>query len=265
MSEKLEEKVIESLIDLLHPKGDVLQIHEKSGSAAAQIQKHPIKRHVVIEPDPLQAAKIAKYPQITVIAKSWKLAQEGLGVFDTIVLDRSYEDLASPNMEQKQGLAASALSKEKEIMEMVQRELPQLFEMKYSDEDLHAFCIEMKQLQPARLSVFLHQLKQQGQISQAQYDKVIKEHGLKKEEAALLPVQFSPKEDLIFQVLVSCLELHMKTGSRFACLLNGSNLENPSFFNEVITNPLIDYQEKRINDPSGRQKAFLAMIVTKRG
>ncbi len=51
-----------------------------------------------------------------------------------------------------------------------------------------------------------------------------------------------------FRFLGECLASHMRTGSRFSCFLSSpvSKFEDEKFFNEIITNPYLDFHEEEI-------------------
>ncbi|MBS0653646.1 MAG: hypothetical protein JSR39_09025 [Verrucomicrobia bacterium] len=262
-----EEKAVGELVAMLHPAGDVLEIHFTSGIAAKLIQELRPKSHTIIEPDQALAKRAASDPKATVIQKPWQEGLHQLGTFDAILLGRDLRDVQCSVSKEHHGLATMALGKEKQLHQLIEKQLPELSQIKYSDEDLEAFCLQMEQGHRKDLPRFLHQLKQKGQITEAQYEKVHAAHRLPKEASAPIPVRIDQSSDLIFKVLSVCLDKHMRKGSRFVCFLNESNYENPSFFDGVITNPFVNYQEKWIKAASsaGAEEAVLAMVVEKQG
>lgn len=262
-----EEKAVGELVAMLHPGKDVLEIHFTSGIAARLIEDLRPKSHTIVEPDQALAKKAASYPKATVIQKPWQEGLLQLGTFDAILLGRDLRDAQSAVSKEHHGLATVALGKEKHLHQLIEKELPELSQIKYSDEDLEAFCRQMEQGHRKDLPRFLHQLKQQGQITETQYEKVHAVHSLPKETSAPIPVRIDQSSDLIFNVLSVCLDKHMRKGSRFVCFLNESNYENPSFFDRVITNPFVNYQEKWIKGTSSSdaEESVLAMLVEKQG
>lgn len=267
MDKNWEEKAVGELVAILHPAGDVLEIHFTSGLAAKLIQERRPKSHTIVEPDQALAKKAASYPQATVIQKPWQEGLHQLETFDAILLGRDLRDAQCAVSKEHHGLATMALGKEKHLHQLIEKELPELSQIKYSDEDLESFCQQLEQGQRKDLPRFLHQLKQNGQITESQYEKVHAVHHLPKESSAPIPVRVDRSSDLIFEVLSVCLDKHMRKGSRFVCFLNESNYENPSFFDRVITNPFVNYQEKWIKGTTsaGAEESVLAMLVEKQG
>ncbi len=56
----------------------------------------------------------------------------------------------------------------------------------------------------------------------------------------------------------------MRKGSRLLCFLNESDskYEDPQFFDQIITNPSLDYQELKIHGPQGETNVFLIEKLT---
>ncbi len=243
-------KAIEALIDLLKPSGDILEIHP---FASALIQARSPKSHVIID------TKAASLPKATLIRDTWQKALPTLGIFDLILFGRDLADIQSEVSPAARTLASSAIAKEKELRHLIEKEIPQLTQHKYTDADLSAFCKQLPPSQQKDLPRFLHELKQQGQITDVQYEHVLAAHGLSKQESAP-PIPVKKSSDLIFTLLQKCLENHMRAGSRFACFIGQSNYEDPQFFERVITNPFLDYKEISLQSDGA---ALLAMIVEK--
>ena len=267
MDRNWEEKAVKELVNLLQPVGDVLEIQFTSGLAAKLIQEQQPKSHTVIEPEVALAKKAMAVPKATVIQKPWKEGLLQLGTYDAILVGRDFGDVQNAGLKEHHGLATMALRKEKDLHEMIEKQLPELAQIKYSDKDLEAFCRQLEKEHRKNLPRFLYQLKQRGQITEAQYEKVLTEHKLPKEQSEPIPVRIDRSSDRIFEVLSICLDKHMRKGSRFVCFLDESNYENPSFFDQVITNPFVNYQEKRIKgtSSSGSEESVLAMLVEKQG
>lgn len=267
MDKNWEETAVKEIVLMLHPVGDVLEIRYASGLAAKLIQEQHPKSHTIIEPEQALAKKAMTVPKSTVIQNSWKQALLQLGTFDAILLGRDFGNVQNAGLKEHHGLATMALGKEKDLHEMIEMQLPELAQIKYSDKDLETFCHQLEQEHRKDLPRFLHQLKQRGQITEAQYEKMHAEHKLPKEQAQPAPVRIERSSDMIFEVLSICLDKHMRKGSRFVCFLDESNYENPSFFDRVITNPYVNYQEKQIKGTSstGAEESVLAMIVEKQG
>ena len=106
---------IESLIDELHPQGDVLEVGFDIGQAANRIQSHHPKSHTIIESDP-HTAENAKtwandHKNVRIIQDSWQVALGGLGTFDDF-----YEKVGKFNLKELP-LFLSKLKEKKHISE----------------------------------------------------------------------------------------------------------------------------------------------------
>ena len=82
---------MESCIDKLQPKGDVLEIGFGMGYSATQIQKYNPKSHTIIEMDPLVIKRLKRwakdYDNINIIEGTWQKEIHNLGKFDEIFFD----------------------------------------------------------------------------------------------------------------------------------------------------------------------------------
>jgi hypothetical protein len=239
-----EKPYLQILIDHLRPSGEVLEVGFALGYSAARIQTYHPKRHTIIEPDPKTAKKALKWakdnPAISVLCDAWENALPKLGVFDAIFFNAPGEELE---------VSSGIVQKGKELVAMVKQQLPQLMNLRYSDSDIDAFFSQAISLQPRETAYFLHELRQNKQISEQQYEKTLQKYRLEKAEAGTLKMIETPK-DCTLAFLKACLKNHMRKGSRFSCFTNSpiSKYENPEFFESIITNPNLDYQEKLINE-----------------
>jgi len=265
MKKESEKLYMEALIDTLKPSGNVLEIHFGEGYCSARIQTYHPKSHFIIEPDPSIAKKAAQFahehPKVSLIQDTWQKALPRLGVFDAIILGW-YPLILQEELSIKPSLfAQTLLQKGKDLLLSVEEQFPQLSVLRYSDHDLKEFCEQLEPSQFKNLPRFLYQLQQRGQISLDQYEKTLRTYNLEKNETESVKITVRKQSDLLFDLLLICLEKHMKKGSRFACFLTESNYENPQFFDQIITNPCIDYQEKTISISD--HTSLLVMVLEK--
>ncbi|HSX03434.1 MAG TPA: hypothetical protein VLG76_01760, partial [Rhabdochlamydiaceae bacterium] len=148
---------------------------------------------------------------------------------------------------QPQGIENLVLQRGKEVLAMVEKELPQLKTIRYSDHDLDEFYQAVGRFQPEEMPRFLSELKANGQIQNEQYERMIEKYHIQR-ETPKINVLVERRVDHSFAFLEACLKKHMQKGSRFSCFSNDptSKYENPQFFEQIITNSDLDYQEKLI-------------------
>jgi hypothetical protein len=246
-----EKPYLEALIDALRPSGEVLEVGFGLGYAAAHIQTYAPKKHTIIEQKPAiaqQAIQWAKnHPGVSVIEDTWQNALANLSVFDAIFFNASSLENIGEVVKCRE-MGNNALHREKELFSMINKQLPQLTTIRYSDEDLHEFYEQVGKLHLKEVGRFLYELKSSQQISEDQYEKMIQTYSLEKDESKSNLLTERDHLDPSFEFFESCLNKHMRKGSRFSCFSSSpaSKYENPQFFEHVITNPNLDYQEKLI-------------------
>jgi hypothetical protein len=242
-----EKHYIEALIDALHPSGRALEVGFGLGYSATRIQTYQPQTLTIIESDP-EAAKRAiqwasQYSNVSVIQETWQNTLPKLGHFDAIFFNDSPLETQA-QMKERQETCTSFLSRGKEMFALVDEKLPQLKSMHYSDQDLDEFYQQVGVSSPKETARFLSELKSNRQISEEQYEQMIQKYHLERENLLTRKQWVDPV--LIF--LQACLKNHMVKGSRFSCFSNHpfSKFEDPQFFEQVITNPDIDYHESLI-------------------
>ena len=86
-----EKPYMESCIDKLQPKGDVLEIGFGMGYSATQIQKYKPKSHTIIEMNPIVIKRLKEwakdYDNIIIVEGTWQEKIGSLGTFDEIFFD----------------------------------------------------------------------------------------------------------------------------------------------------------------------------------
>lgn len=264
-----EKPYMQACIDALKPFGDVLEIGFGLGYSAEHIQSYHPKSHTIVEFHPEVATYARKwaeqYPHVTIVEDTWQNALSKLGVFDCIFFDDYplQSEQQMQKMQEERDQSNLLLERGKKVIQDVEKALPFLNELKYSDADLdglmHQIPLDQKEtvLQFAR---FLKQLKVDGQISAEQFQGRLQmlaaQKGLTQEEVdALLhhveklePFGFSRTGDRLFDFLGKCLKEHMRKGSRFSCFLSSpeSKYLDDRFVNEIIANPQLDFHEEEI-------------------
>ena len=73
------------------------------------------------------------------------------------------------------------------------------------------------------------------------------------------------QEDFLF-FLEQCLSSHMRKGSRFSCFLSEptSKYGDKVWFEKIITNPFLDYEERRIPVEGPKPHEALVITITKK-
>ncbi|HEY2810757.1 MAG TPA: class I SAM-dependent methyltransferase [Rhabdochlamydiaceae bacterium] len=240
-----ENVYLEGLIDALRPFGTVLEVGFNLGVAATRIQTFKPKSHTIIEADPRRADQAllwAKdYKNIQVLSGSWEKYLPELGRFDSIFFDDYSLGLDT------RVLHATSHS-EKELLNCVEMAIPNLRSMQYSDADLDLFYQEKGKDHPEETARFLSELCERGQISSEQYERMLSEQHLERialSKKMALSISTSVKDNCAL-FLEACLKDHMHLGSRFSCFSGNpaSKYDHPWFFENIITNPDLDYQER---------------------
>ena len=86
-----EKPYMEHCIDILNPKGNVLEIGFGLGYSADRIQSYKPKSHTIIECDPIVLQKLEIWakdkPNVTIVRGKWQETIHNLGIFDEIFMD----------------------------------------------------------------------------------------------------------------------------------------------------------------------------------
>lgn len=269
-----EKPYMTAIIDELKPKGDVLEIGFGCGYSADCIQSFNPKSHTIVEchPEVLKKAKAwAKGKKnVKIVEDTWQNALKKLGKFDTIFFD----DYPLGNPEETQSylgmknVGNMILDQGQKIMSKLQLKMRFLKDLVYSDEDIEYFFSHLKnkdQIDPHHYLPFFYELKSNGNISDKQYDMMVKrlkkekliddavekefEEKQKHEESLEKEFDFHENQDRFFHFLEQCLKDHTNKGARISCYLDNpsSKYQDDKFLNHVITNPNLDYFEKEIS------------------
>lgn len=264
----------ETLIDALKPTGNVLQIGFSHGFAAEHIQKHHHpKTHIIIEANPEVFAKATIWANgrknINVIQGKWEDILATLGTFETIF----FHDYPSPDHDiaimnflfPEYTLKAS--NEAKKLLSSLEEQMSKLT-VKFTDQDIEDFYQKIGKSNPNEMPAFFNKLKDNKNISDIQYEKYKKYFDIEQHKQLVKP---NPKEiinkaDNMLEFLEECLKNHMMKGSRFSAFLNSqkSKYEDSQFFDNIITNTDIDFQENYVPiKMSDKTREALIILVEK--
>ncbi|HKZ00293.1 MAG TPA: class I SAM-dependent methyltransferase [Rhabdochlamydiaceae bacterium] len=263
-----EKPYMQACIDALQPFGDVLEIGYGCGYSAARIQSYHPKSHTIIECDPEVARRARQFAgehhNVVIIEDTWQKALDSLGIFDIVFFDdyplESRQQMS--NMEKAAGASHMVIKKGQQVLADANQLLSEHLQQKYKNEDLLEFfqlAEEEASFGAQQLLRFFNELKAAGQITERQYEFALQKMVEKKwldpkdlesfgEPVPAAPFRFNEKGDRLFEFLSRCLEKHMRKGSRFSCFLEdpASRYEDKKFFEHIITNPYLEYTERRI-------------------
>lgn len=259
-----EKPYMEACIDALQPFGDVLEIGFGCGYSASHIQTYFPKSHTIVEfhPEVIQKAKrwASHYTGIHIVEDTWQKALSKLGVFDAIFFDdyplESEEEMKA--LKEKEKESSLWVKNSQDLLKSVHDSLPELRSIQYKDADLLMFLEESAGAEALQMYRFFKELHTNRQITGEQMG-LLEQHMLKKglispavtsskKESPKSPFSFNRRGDRLFTFLEECLQNHMRKGSRFSCFLNDptSKYEDKVWFEKIITNPFLDYIERRI-------------------
>lgn len=289
-----EKPYMHACINALKPQGDVLEVGFGLGYAAQKIQSYHPKSHTIIEYHPEVLKKAREWaktrPNVTIVAGTWQEMLPTLGVFDSIFFDdyplQSEGEIS--RLEQESAASLQALSNGNRLLKEVEEQLPFIHSIKYADADLEQFFSVLtleSPLEVKQVARFLIELFVGKQITQEQLDKnlqkLVKTKKISKEEIHALqipppkkaPFQAPPPGDRFYAFLHQCLQSHMRVGSCFSCFLSSdhSRLEDETFFNEIVLNPLLEFHEEQLELEIPEHCLYfdgtkpLVITITKRG
>lgn len=250
----------EALIDMLQPRGDVLEIGFGMGFAADRIQSFQPKSHTIIATSAENAKKWAEsHGHVTVLEGGWETLLPRLGQFDAIFFndEQLKYDIETLNFFFPD-YVRQVSSETQVLLDSLEQQMAKVTRQ-FSDEEVETFCSQLNESQQPQLPQFLRKLKGKGNISASQYEKAMK---------LLAPEESAPPlvTDEICLFVQECLKKHMRKGSRCTCFLNSqtSKYEDPSFFENIITNPAVDYTETTVTlKMSDQEREALLIRVEK--
>lgn len=263
---------IEAVIKTLNPIGKILEIGFGSGLAAECISTYPIKNHIIIESNPEIFPDAVKWAanksHVSIIRESGQTELHKLGVFDVIIFNDSPKKSDDEIMTYLFASEANVvIDHAKELLIAMEVQISKI-KVHYTDEQIDDFYQKIGQLNLTELPKFFRKLKDNGNITKEQCDRIFKKYELMDQQKSFKQSVVESKPDLLLLCLEECLKSHMHKGSRFAYLLNNhiSKYEDSLFFDRIITNSHLDYKEQSFSiEFNGESKDALAMIITKEG
>lgn len=258
----------DELVKALNPSDDVLQIGFDE-NAANEIQKFKPKSHtiVVASSDAKKASAWANsHANCKIIEGEWKNALSKLGTFKT-VLYSDYQDVDA--MKTMNYLFSEEImtevAKTKELLKAMGEEMSHV-PMRYSDNDLEEFYKKIGQYNQEKLLTFFRNLANNNNITENQYEVIIKKYKLDAEKNKQASDSSVPQEAML-DCLEDCLKNHMKIGSRFCSFASNatSKYDDSQFFEKIITDPHVDYKETIVSLklPKKNQDALVVIIEKK--
>jgi len=283
-----ERPYMEACIDALEPKGDVLEIGFGCGYSSTHIQSYLPKSHTIIEYHPIVFEKAQEWAQsyenITLVQDTWQHALDSLGVFDSIFFDDyPLESGAGFDGDSQQVSEWGRIMEEKEpLMQDARKKTTFLSTLKYSDEDLDSFFLQLPMVESTPIEYILSffcELRENDQITLTQqeymFEKLKKqwkiEEGtiqafLKQRQKRPLPERESA--DRLNEFFNLCAEKHMKSGSRFSCFISDpiSKFQESEFLQTVNNDPRYTYEEElvaiEVPENCGYYSENQALVIT---
>ncbi|MBA3602501.1 MAG: class I SAM-dependent methyltransferase [Parachlamydiaceae bacterium] len=262
----------EALINALKPSGSVLQVGFSSGTAATAIQKHQPKNYTIIvsTPEMLQDAKkwAENHPKTKIIQGDAKTELKNAGSFDVVFYnDYTLEQESKiinylfPDVNQE------AANKAKDLLDMLEEQIP-LITMHFTSENIADFHERIGQFNVKELPRFFTKLKENGNITDEQFDEASKKYKFSEIEKQAKSSQSNTSEtkDYMLTFLEEALKNNMNSGARFSAFLNNqiTKYEDSQFHDQIITNPHISYKEILVPiKTSDKTREGLVMIVEK--
>jgi len=261
---------LKALIDYAKPKLTILEIGF-SGSASTEYlhSKYPSNKHVIVEPHAekvVEAKKLTKgIDNLEVIQADIKDIFPSLGKFDLILINGFPFEV-----EENMFLTAEQLKQAQEVLKEIkdfrkehQKELDVIESYKYEDKDLEAFIEAIPKDKNLQIMRFLLQLQEKHQISSEQYNRLVAKYQFKTKEYRhpLLDFQNDPSSFITF--VSESINNHLNAEGKIICYLsrNDSKFNDPQFFEKVIAEEGIQYQEESLNIPVEETQFFQAQVA----
>ncbi|GAB5411470.1 MAG: hypothetical protein ChlgKO_05840 [Chlamydiales bacterium] len=124
------------------------------------------------------------------------------------------------------------ISSGEKMLQDVEKQLPNLQTIKYSDNDLEQFLKTQQNVDEQNTIHFFQQLAKRGNITQEQLAKYFPQ---------------SEQEDSLLPITLDLFKNYLEAGGTLQIYLeNGrSKYEDPEFTEQIILNPFVDYSEER--------------------
>lgn len=262
----------EALINILKPINHVLEVGFGTGIAATTIQKHNPKSHTIIvsEPKMFEDAKkwAMDHPSAKIIQGDPLSALKKAGTFDVIFFndyplehESKMINFLFPDANQE------ASNKAKELLDLLEEQMP-MIKMQFTNENIKDFYERIGQFNVKELPRFFTKLKDNGNITEKQFNEASKSYHFSdvEKQAKADQSQDSEKKDAMLIFLKEALKKHMNTGARFSAFLNNqmSKYEDSHFHDQIIADPHVNYEEITVPiKTSDKTREALVMIVEK--
>lgn len=259
---------IKAIMQNLNPSGDVLVIGFGNGEASDYIQSLAIKSQTIIENNP-HSLKILKnwkdkHPHVKIIEGQWNSILPKLGCFDAIFFNGTFFEIQEKVIDYLFSNEVSETSNSaNELLNTIEKVMSEVDE-KYSTEQIDAFYDKIGQFNKHEMAPFFRKLMENGNITEKQYKDVIHKHSLTADVTENKSFIKTKKSNEMYMCLKGCLKDHMKKGSRFSSYLvdHSSKYSDSQFFDEMITNPDLNYSENMISITiDGQKRDALIMLI----
>lgn len=260
-----EKSYLEACIDMLKPHGDVLEIGYGLGYTAAHIQKYKPKNHIIIESNPEIAEKARKWASkqpanITIITGSWQDELDNLDRFNTIFFD-DYVPFGAPEVEQIKLDAATCqkiANQAHKLRDELEVKLKQFSGIKFTDQDLHAFAIQIARRPGITVEYilrFINNLVEMKNITTRQRDDFTKELNSQMSNKPFVETNFQSIFNRIYPIdhfakfVKICLDEHMLSGARLSAYTGSAeSKKNDLIFKDLILSRKdVNYTEKKVS------------------
>jgi len=252
--EKWKIRYLDLLIKALKPKGDVLEVGFRSSQAADKIEECQPKSHTIIEGNPkyLEMAKAwaKNHPNVKIISEDWEKALPKLGTFDAIFFNAYSEegDLGFLNYLDPEELKEASQNIQS-ILGKFEKEFDSI-DVNFTDEDIDNFFENHNVMNGNTMEEFFNKLFEKEYITEKQHKKIGEklkavESQQRRSDKGTEETNEGEEPTLLLRFLRICLSKNMHVGSRFTGFASGqlSLYGNQLFFNEIICNPSLNFQE----------------------
>jgi phospholipid N-methyltransferase len=248
-----EKPYMEAWVNILKPHGDVLEIGFGSGWTSSYIADHKPKSQTIIEANPAIAKKAkTSHPKFKIIEGEWQEQLSKLGTFDTIFSD-SYTRYTKGDVASMKSHIKKIQARIAELEKMKQglaAQLKKFAGIPMSDQqldDLKQHIDQRGDVTPTDIHSFLETLVLQKNITFNQAKNFLKKYKIPL-AAPTEPAPASFLADPFLLFVHTCLNHHMKKGSRLSCYVNLAAFKEweVNFKNYLLARGDIRYEERTV-------------------
>ena len=268
-----EKPYMEACIEALKPSGDVLEIGFGLGYSATHIQSFKPNSHTIIECDHsvINHAEewLSQHKNASLIEGTWQNKLSSLKVFDAIFFD-DYSPISSEQFDQQkeeEEALEKTLNDSKAIKNALEEQMKKFKGIKFSNEDVKTFLTHLstqKNIDAMDVLVFIDKLQKQENITPEQktfflseFDTSVsssspstnKETIQNTAQKKLGSLPTSPHKDRLILFIETCLDNHMRKGSRLSAFINLPDYERykQTFTDVILSRADVTHSEKLIN------------------